>query len=124
MINEWRVPYICFPLLKYIIIFQHKQLPLTVFVLTILASLSTRKHFVPIILRNESIKTLTPSSICTSSSLNAEYDRALHVSITLFSHFGLCAYSSSMIHKKHTNLVKANFNMVIIIIKITLYVCT
>ena len=100
MINEWRVPYIGFPLLKYNIIVQHKQLPLTVFVLTILASLSTHEHFVPIILRNESIKTLSPSSICTSSSLNAEYDRALQVSITFFSHVGLCAYSSSMVHTK------------------------
>ena len=85
MINEWCFPYISFPLLKYIIIFQHKQLTLTDFVLTILASLSTHEHFVPIILRNESITTRSPSSICTSSSLNAEDDRALQVSITLCS---------------------------------------
>ena len=56
MINEWRVPYMCFPLLKYNIIFQHKQLPLTVFVLTILPSLNTHEHFVRIIFKMKALK--------------------------------------------------------------------
>ena len=76
-----------FALLNYIYLFQHKHLSLTVYVLTILASLRSHEHFVHIIIRNESITTRRPSSICTSSIFNAEENSAVQVSITLSSSF-------------------------------------
>ena len=55
VMNEWRFPDLCLAWLKYGIISQRKQLTLTVFVLTTLASLSTLEQLVPITLRDGSI---------------------------------------------------------------------
>ena len=73
---------------------SNRQHGLRVFILTTIVSINTREHFVPITLQNATLKLTARRPFAHLQALNAEDDRALQVSITLFSHFGLCAYYS------------------------------